>query len=77
MKRALVVLIMLSALLVFVNACEAESDASAAFRSGQYAESELDNTLDQRHADQVHYMALECGSLVLCVGALGVLTFRT
>lgn len=76
MKRFFGVLIVVSALLVFVNACEAESDASAAFRSGEYVESQLDIAIEQRRDDQFHYLALECGSLVACVGGIAVLVLQ-
>lgn len=77
MKRFLGVVIVVSALLVFVNAYEADSDASTAFRSGEYVESQLDSALDQRRDDQRHFLALECGSLIACVAGVAVLIFRS
>lgn len=76
MKRFVGVLLVLSALLVFINACEAESDAAAAFRSGEYAESQLENTLEQRRSDEVQYLALEGGAFLMCLGGISVLVFR-
>lgn len=59
----------LCALLAFLNACEAESDATDVFRSAQYAETDLDSVLTARHADQVSHIQVELGSLI--VGSLG------
>ena len=64
-RRAVAVFGLLCSLLVFANACEAESDASEVFRSAQYAGSDLDQALAARRADQLTQMEIECGSLAV------------
>ena len=76
MRRFLGVVIVVSALLVFVNACDAESDASDAFRSGEYVESQLDMALQQRHDAELENLSLEGGSLVVALAGIAVLLFK-
>jgi hypothetical protein len=66
---------MLGALLVLLNTCEAEADATQAFRSGEYIGEDLELALAARHADQLHAWELEGGALVVVAIGGAVLAY--
>jgi hypothetical protein len=75
-RRAVAVFALLCSLLVFANACEAESDASGVFRSAQYAGADLDQALAARRTDRLTQMEIECGSLAVAGLSIVVATLR-
>ena len=70
-SRALAFLVIISALLVFGNACQSDADAANSFRSGNYVDAQLDAALAARRDNTLAHAWLQYASLVVA-GAGGV-----
>lgn len=72
-RRLLAGFLLMIALLLFVNACSAETDASTLFHSGEYVASDVDRVLSERHADQLTHLEIEGGSMLIAGAAAALL----
>jgi hypothetical protein len=76
-QRGLACFLVVCALLVFANACQAEADADHHFRAGAYHDAELDSVLAARQADLITHERLEFGSLLAAgLGSVAMLSRR-
>lgn len=75
-RRGFALVIATGALLVFANACQADADDAAVFRSGQYVEDSLDGVLAARHADQLNHLQIQIVSLLVLVTGAGLAASR-
>src|SRR5579864_670535 len=71
-RRTAAACLLIGALLLGANACQAESDADAVFRSSVYAGPELDHVLVEHHTAQARWWALEASSAITAMLALAL-----
>ena len=73
-RRTAGVCLLIGTLLVGANACQAESDAEAVFRSGIFAGPELEAVLAEHRAEQPRWWALEAGAGFMALLGLVMVT---